>query len=326
MAKTVNITVYKVDSTLTLKNMVFDYNSTGSTKISYVGAVGVNASVIGHPEAVVNVKNNLITVSGLDLGTYTLTVTTIADANHYSVTKNATITVNKINTQISAKAVTTTYKTNKNLVIALKDRNGRALSGLKVTVNLNGAKTYTTDKNGQIKINVANLVPKTYTAKITFAGNDLCKAASANVKVTVKKAKTKIIAKKKTFKNVKKYKLTLKSGKKPTKKVKVTVKIGKKTYKAKTNSKGKATFKVKSTKKGKVAIKYKATFKSDKEPIKKVKVTVKIGKKTYKAKTNSNGKATFKIKLAKGKYKAVIKFKGNKYYTKATKKVKIKIK
>ena len=187
----------------------------------------------------------------------------------------------KINTQLSANAVTTTYNINKNLVITLKDANGKVLRGVKVTVNLNGAKTYTTDKNGQVKINVAKLVPKIYTAKITFNGNDIYVKSAKNVKVTVKKAKAKIVAKKKTFKSkkkVKKYIITLK------------------------NNKGKA--------------------------IKKVRVTLRIKKKTFKAKTNAKGKAVFKIKklTKKGKYTAKIKFKGNKYYKKVTKKIKIKIK
>jgi peptidoglycan hydrolase-like protein with peptidoglycan-binding domain len=61
--------------------------------------------------------------------------------------------------------------------------------------------------------------------------------------------------------------------------------------------------------------------------IKKAKVTLKVKGKTYKAKTNSKGKATFKIKnlKKKGTFKAVIKYKGNKYYKKLTKKVKIKV-
>ncbi len=69
-------------------------------------------------------------------------------------------------------------------------------------------------------------------------------------------------------------------------------------------------------------------MKSGKSPIKKVKVTIKIGKKTYTAKTNSKGKATFKIKklTKKGKYTAKITFKGNKYYKATTKKVKIVLK
>ena len=61
--------------------------------------------------------------------------------------------------------------------------------------------------------------------------------------------------------------------------------------------------------------------------IKKAKVTLKIKGKKYKAKTNSKGKATFKItKLnKKGTYKAVIKYRGDKYYNKAGKKAKIKV-
>lgn len=58
------------------------------------------------------------------------------------------------------------------------------------------------------------------------------------------------------------------------------------------------------------------------------KVTLKVGGKTYTAKTNKNGKATFNLKkLSKKKtYTATINFKGDAYYTKATKKVKIKVK
>ena len=105
--------------------------------------------------------------------------------------------------------------------------------------------------------------------------------ASKTVKIKINKEKTKIVAKKKTFKRkvkTKKYSITLK------------------------NSKGKA--------------------------VKKVKVTIKIGKKTFKAKTNAKGKAVFKIKkmTKKRTYKAKVTFKGNAYYNKVTKKVKIRIK
>jgi len=90
---------------------------------------------------------------------------------------------------------------------------------------------------------------------------------------------------------------------------KITAK--KKTFKAKTKVK-----------------KYTITLKAGKKAVKKVKVTIKIGKKTYTAKTNSKGKATFKIKklTKKGKYNAVIKFKGSNAYKPSNKKVKITIK
>ena len=357
------LTVNKANSTLTINdNVTFDYNTNGSTTVSYTHATGVNASVVGQPNAIVVVNDTTITVSGLNAGNYTLTVTTITDKNHNNITKNATITVNKVNatltvddvvlyygetknvtvivdgasaitakigesevnvtgfvisipaldagtyiltvtaiadknhnnitknatitvnklkTELMGNAITATYNVNKNLVITLKDSTGKALSGVSVIVDLNGAKTYITDSNGQVKVSTKGLAPKAYTAKVTFNGNTNYDKSTKDVKVTVKKATPKLTAKKKTFKRsvkVKKYRIVLK------------------------NNVGKA--------------------------IKKAKVTIKIGKKTFKAKTNSKGKATFKIKklTKKGNYNAKVSYKGSKYYNKVTKKVKIRIK
>ena len=280
VTKTVNVTVNKIDSTLAVDNITFDYNDSGSGNVSFTGAIGVNASVFNQSEAAVNVTGNTVTVSGLNAGNYTLTLTTIPDANHNPVTVNATITVNRLKTDLTASEITTTYNINKDLVVTLKDANGNPLAGFNVTVDLNGAKTYTTDSKGQVKVSTKGLAPKVYTVKISFDGDNKYINSSADVKVTVNKATPKITAKAKTFKTsvkTKKYTITLK------------------------DNTGKA--------------------------IKKAKVTLKVKGKTYKATTNSKGKATFKIKnlKKKGKFKAVIKFKGDKYYKKATKKAKIKV-
>ena len=293
------LTINKANSTLTINdNVTFDYNTNGSTTVSYTNATGVNASVVGQPNAIVVINDTTITVSGLNAGNYTLTVTTITDANHNNITKNATITVNKAKTQLTANAITTTYNINKDLVITLKDANGNALSGVNVIVDLNGAKTLTTDKNGQVKVSTKGLAPKAYTAKIAFNGNTNYIKSTNDVKVTVKKATPKLAAKKKTFKTTvktKKYTVVLKDNTgKAIKKAKVTLKVKGKTYKATTNSKGKATFKItKLNKKG--TFKATITYKGNKyfnKVSKKAKIKVIVTFKTVSK--GSKDKATVK--------------------------------
>ena len=196
------------------------------------------------------------------------------------------IMVKKLPTQLTASPVTAVFNVNKNMVITLRDINGNAISGALLTVNLNGAKKYTTDKNGQVKVSIKGMVPKKYTAKITFNGNTNYDNSTKNVKVTVKKATPKIAAKTKTFKTTtktKKYAITLKDNNgKAIKNAKVTLKVNGKTYTAKTTSKGKATFKItKLNKKG--TFKATVTYKGNKyynKVSKKAKITVKIAFKT----------------------------------------------
>ena len=277
ITKTATITVNKVNATLTVDDVVLDYGETKNVAVIVDGASAITAKI---GESAVNVTGFVISIPALDAGTYILTVTAIADKNHNNITKNATITVNKLKTELTGNAITTTYNVNKDLVITLKDSTGKALSGVKVTVDLNGAKTYTTDKNGQVKVSTKGIAPKAYTAKVTFNGNTNYDKSTKDIKVTVKKATPKLTAKKKTFKTTPK-----------TKKYTIVLK----------DNTGKA--------------------------IKKAKVTLKVKGKTYKATTNSKGKATFKItKLnKKGTFKATITYKGNKYYNKVSKKAKIKV-
>ena len=205
----------------------------------------------------------------------------ISDTKSFNFTEEPVVPA-KVATKITAPKVSAVYNVAKNLVITLTDKDGKALANKKVTVKVGTiSKTLTTNAKGQVSLNVATLVPKTYTATVKFAGDDSYIASSVSPKVVVSKAKPKITAKAKTFKvkvKTKKYTVTLK------------------------NNKGKV--------------------------MKKVKLTLKVGKKTYKATTNSKGKATFKItKLTKkGKYTAKVKFAGNKYYKALSKKAKITVK
>ena len=159
----------------------------------------------------------------------------------------------KLASKITASPVTTTYNVGKYLVITLKDSNGKSISGAVLTVNLGGSKKYTTNDNGQVKINVATLIPKTYNAKITYAGSDNIKGSTGSVKVTVKKAKPKITAKAARYKlnvKTKKYTAIFKDNKnRAIKNTKVTLKVYGKTYSVKTNSKGQGVFKITNLKK-----------------------------------------------------------------------------
>ncbi len=281
--KTVTINVSAYDSSVTVDSdtlslKVGETHAINATKHPDTIILDITYTSSNSSVATVN-ENGIVTAVGE--GTAIITVEVGDDIFYNKNSTNVTVTVSKTATQIVSSAVTTVYNIEKNLIVTLKDADSNPLSGVSVTVDLNGAKTYTTDKNGQIKVSTKGIAPKKYTAKITFNGNANYAGSVKDIKVSVKKATPKLTSKKKTFKKsvkVKKYSITL------------------------NNNLGKA--------------------------IKKAKVTIKIGKKTFKAKTNSKCKATFKIKklTKKGEYNAKVTYKGNKYYNKVTKKVKIKIK
>ena len=202
-------------------------------------------------------------------------------ANDTNGSNSTPVTPAKVATKLAASKVTATYNVAKKLVITLTDKNGKKLANKKVSVKVGSiSKTLKTDKNGKVSLNIASLVPKTYTATVKFAGDSSYAASTVKPKVVVNKAKVKLAAKAKTFKvktKTKKLTATLKDNKgKVMKNTKLTLKVGKKTYTAKTNKKGVATFKVKLTKKGTYTgtIKF-AANKYFKALSKKVKITVK---------------------------------------------------
>lgn len=205
---------------------------------------------------------------------------TILALHQMIVTTQKTLTPTKLSV---ASKVTTVYNTNKNLVITLKDNDGKAIANAKVTVILNGAKkVLTTNNKGQVSYALSSkLTPKTYTAQIAYDGDANHTKSTAKTTVVVKKATIKMAAKSTTFKvktKTKKYAITLKDNKgKVMKKVKVTIKVKGKTYKATTNNYGKATFKItKLSKKGKytATVKY-AGNRYYNAVTKSVKITVK---------------------------------------------------
>lgn len=281
------ITAEKVPINVTNNTIVIDSPTNSNTpsvslnlSSDATGNLTVTLKDKNYTQVLVN-GSATVTITDLASGTYDAVVTYSGDGKYDPITKNITVTVNAIKTSIVAPGVTTTYNVAKTLVVTLKDANGKALSGKKVTVKVGSiSKTLTTNGNGQVSVDISSLVPKTYSATIKFAGDEKYAQSTATAKVVVNKAKSKITAKKTTFKakkKTKKYTITLKAGKKAISKVKVTLKVKGKTYKATTNAKGKATFKItKLTKKGKhnAVIKFKGN-KYYKASSKKVKLTIK---------------------------------------------------
>ena len=299
------ITVNKYESNVTISEIAaVVYPNNVTVKYSVENRTNVTVTVDGVSADKIVVSNDTVTLIGLDGGKYTIRIANNESNLYYGSVGVQEFTIIRNSSKIAASDITATYNINKDLVITLTDVNGKPLSGAKVTVNLNGAREYTTDGNGQVKVPTRGLIPNTYVAKITFKGNANYNESSLDVKVTVNKAKPKIIAKKKKFKaksKKKRFKITLKDNTgKPIKKAKVTLKLKKIGKKSK---------------------------KSKKSTSKKSKKSKKTSRKKKFVKTNSKGKATFKInKSKKGKYQATIKFSGNKYYRAVTKKVRITIK
>jgi hypothetical protein len=227
-----------------------------------------------------------VNIPDLDAGNYTATVTYLGDANCTNPERDVEIVVIPQTPAITAKSAGFVINYGGKYSMVLRDKNGNGLAGQKIRFTLAGRYigSANTDKKGiaTIKLTSKNL-------KTAKAGNRALvmklvsknyKAIDKSVNIKISKEKTKITAKKATFrmaKKVKKYTVLLK------------------------NSKNKA--------------------------IKKAVVTLKVKGKIYKAKTSSKGKATFKItRLAKkGKFTAIIKYAGSKYYNARTVKVKITV-
>jgi hypothetical protein len=170
----------------------------------------------------------------------------------------------------------------------LLDADGNPISGVKIQFAVND-KIYdrTTKENGSFTPYKLNMVRAgRYTMAFSFGGNDQYESTFAVVCVDLDKKPIKIKASSKSYKAS------------ATKKYTVTL----------------STI-VGSSADGKAHLREGLT------------VTMKLNGKTYSAKTNSKGQVTFNLKITKkGKFSAVISYKGDNTYEEATKNVKITIK
>ena len=87
------------------------------------------------------------------------------------------------NTIISATNIITDNGTDENFTITLIDEDNKPLPLMTITVNFNNqTNNYTTDSNGQVKINLKNLNPGTYIINYTYNGNtNYTKSNNSNI-------------------------------------------------------------------------------------------------------------------------------------------------
>ena len=158
-----NLTVIKANSNVTSVNIEFDYEGYVVISVITEGAEGVTAEIDGNATKAVG---NVILISDLNPGNHTLTVTTIPDKNHDTVTKTFNISTGYIkkDTPISANADVNGYK-------------------VTVTVEVNeNATGYVNMKFGDTEFNVAlnngvgslvvDLPANSYNVDVTYLGDD----------------------------------------------------------------------------------------------------------------------------------------------------------
>ena len=178
------LTILKANSTLEVDGIEFDYNTTGYATVSYANASGVIAQVIGHEEAIVDVKDEIIRVSGLDAGNYTLSVTTITDANHNPITKDAKISVSRIDPSISVPPIAYTYGQVGSTKVSVT-------GGIEFSANVVNQPQAIVGIDGNI-ITVSGLDAGSYLLNVTTIQNRNYNSISKNIDVAVGRADSNI--------------------------------------------------------------------------------------------------------------------------------------
>ncbi|MCQ2977534.1 MAG: Ig-like domain-containing protein [archaeon] len=257
-------------------------------------------------------------LGSLPIGNYIVKATFEADENCTGAELSSSFKVNIMPTSLDANNVTVMYNNGSNLIIYLKDINGKAIASKSVSITING-KTYTkmTNGDGKVSISLNTLVPKTYTTNISFSGDSYYSSVKKTVYVKVKTRSTKIVASNlvKYYGDSKNIVVYLKDSNNVAISSKtVSIKINGKTYKKTTDKNGKVSLSISSLPKKsyKTVIKFSATYYGSssktitvnvvKPKIKAVSTSIKKGKqlsvvfKDYKGKILTYKKVYFKFK------------------------------
>ena len=211
--------------------MIFEYGKSGSISVSVEGGwiEHENIHVLDHPEAKISYINNILSVSGLAVGKYTLRVTATPDDYHFPVDADLSITVNKATAVIKASKITVALKKGTLWTIKLVDsKTGNAISNMKLTLKIYTGKKYKTvsvktNSKGEANYQTKGLGQGTH--KVIVSGSDASynfNTLTSSIKV-VKQTPLKFTVKKKVAKDGSTISITVKKGKKGVNGIKLNV-------------------------------------------------------------------------------------------------------
>ena len=167
-SNTTQLNVRAVESSAHVEDITLEYGNTLDVNVTTEGATGITAK-IGDTQATVN--GNTVTIPILDVGTYTLSVTTLPDENHNAVTVTANVTVNRIHPNITLEVHDMDYGETATVNVILPSD-----AGGDVTLNIYKGNEFVSNNtltliNGKTSWKYDKLTPDIYSVTATYEGN-----------------------------------------------------------------------------------------------------------------------------------------------------------
>ena len=195
--KNITINVNQLATTLSADETVTVYVGSGSLEVTLLAGEnpveGKTISVKLTDEITLTGTTDANGVAIIDLSTiaadtYTAEISFAGDDEYIGSSTSSTITVNKYATSISAEEAITVEYGEGSLDITLSSALG-PVEGKTIVLKVNDEINLTavTDSNGVASIDLSTLAADTYTAEISFAGDDKYLGSDGNVKITVNK-------------------------------------------------------------------------------------------------------------------------------------------
>jgi len=198
-----NMTVEKLNTTLIFKNMTTKVVLNGARTGEYfnVTLTDINGKALANKTIYIGFNGKIYkrttnSTGGVQLqinigyqSANTFSITFLGDENYSGNVSCAIIVVNTLKTTLKAAKTTYTYKSSaktKTVKAILKLTNGTVISGQTISIKINGAIYQAkTNSNGVATIKIPITTKGTYSATVTFAGNNQYTKSTASVKVKI---------------------------------------------------------------------------------------------------------------------------------------------